>query len=140
MSNITGFAGVSYKAGEVVDCTSNEIWELTTDAAITKGRFVKIVTAGHVTTQNATVAGHVGIALDDASAAGKKIRVLVSGIGTVLADTNGTAIGDYVKPDANGKADVATYGTDDIVGLSYNASNPNGVAVVKLMMISKDST
>lgn len=136
---ITGYSSISYEAGEAVEARVGDIAELTADAAITKGTFVKLVTAGHVTTQNATVAGPVGIALNSV-ASGKIARVLISGIGTVTADATGVTVNDFIKPDANGKADVAALHTDDIVGIALNASGANGVAVVKLGLISKDST
>ena len=135
---ITGFNGIPYEAGENVRPTMSIVGELAAQAAITKGLFVKLVSDGKVNTQDATVAGPVGIALD-AAASGANARVLIDGIGTVTVGTE-VKIGDYVKVDANGKAAPATYGTDDIVGITLGGAAAGGVAVVMLKAIRKDTT
>lgn len=128
----TGYSSIKYEAGEVVDAKVGDIAELTADAAITKGTFVKLVTGGHASTQNATVTGPVGIALNSV-ASGAIARVLISGVGTVTADATGVTVNDYVTPDANGKAKKATYGTDKCIGFNMNTSGASGVSVVRLI-------
>lgn len=135
---ITGFESIPYEAGENVRPTTGIVGELTAQAAITKGLFVKLVSDGKVNTQNGTIAGPVGIALG-AAASGAKARVLIDGIGTVTVGTE-VKIGDYVKVDSNGKAAPATYGTDDIVGVTLAGAAAGGVAVVMLKAIGKDTT
>lgn len=142
MTSITGFDNITYEAGEAVGADSNEIWYLTATEAITKGLFVELgtgATSGKCEVADATVGGHIGIALKAAAASGDVIPVLVAGYGTVTADATGVKIGDYIKPDSSGKADVAAIATDTVVALAANNSGAGGVAVVKLMMISLDT-
>ena len=133
----TGFSGITYTAGESL-LPDNEVWWLESDATIAKGLFVELVTAGHFKLADATPAAHIGISLA-ASVDGDVVPILVKGTGTVTADATGVAIGDYVVPDAAGKADVATLGTTGVCGLCKNASGAAGVAVVELMSISIDT-
>ncbi len=133
---IRGFASNTLVAGESLSA-DNLIVTLECDDTITKGIFVELVTAGHCKAADATVGGPIGIALGS-GVDGSEIQVLVSGIGSVTADSTGVTIGDFIKPDASGHADVATYGTDAVVGLALNASGASGVAAVKLQAISPD--
>ena len=132
---IKGFATNALVAGESIE-SGNLIEYLEADETIAKGIFVELVTAGHVKAAKATVGGPIGIALK-AGADGDVIPVLVRGIGTVTCDATGCALNDFIKPDANGKADVAAFGTDDIVALAVSAGAANGVAAVMLEAISK---
>ena len=134
MTSVTGFDSITYEAGEAVGADSNEIWYLTTTAAVTKGTFVQLASAGTCAPATATVGGHVGIALKTV-ASGAVCPVLVAGYGTVTADATGVKIGEYVKPTAAAVASKATFGTDKIVGIAANASGANGVAVIKLMAL-----
>ena len=133
----TGFSGITYTAGESL-LPDNEIWWLESDATIAKGVFVELVTAGHFKLADATPAARVGISLA-ASTDGDIVPILVKGTGTVTADAVGVAIGDFVVPDAAGKADVATLNTTAVVGICKNASGAAGVAVVELMTVSIDT-
>lgn len=134
---IKGYASNPLKAGESLRA-DNIILTLEADDAITKGIFVELVTGGHCKAADATVGGPVGIALGS-GVDGSFIQVLVAGIGSVTADATGVTIGDFIKPDANGKADVATYATDDIVALALSNSGAGGVAAVLLQSVSLDT-
>jgi len=134
---IRGYAINPLNAGESLR-DDNIILTLECDDTITKGIFVELVTGGHCKAADATVGGPVGIALGS-GVDGSEIQVLIAGIGSVTADATGVTIGDYIKPDANGKADVATYATDDIVALALNNSGAGGVAAVLLQSVSLDT-
>ena len=134
---IRGYATNALNAGESLR-DDNIILTLECDDTITKGIFVELVTGGHCKAADATVGGPVGIALGS-GVDGTEIQVLVAGIGSVTADATGVTIGDYIKPDANGKADVATYASDDIVALALNNSGAGGVAAVLLQSVSLDT-
>ena len=134
---IRGYATNALNAGESLR-DDNIILTLECDDTITKGIFVELVTGGHCKAADATVGGPVGIALGS-GVDGSEIQVLIAGIGSVTADATGVTIGDYIKPDANGKADVATYATDDIVALALNNSGAGGVAAVLLQSVSLDT-
>lgn len=134
---IRGYATNALNAGESLR-DDNIILTLECDDTITKGIFVELVTGGHCKAADATVGGPVGIALGS-GVDGSEIQVLIAGIGSVTADATGVTIGDYIKPDANGKADVATYASDDIVALALNNSGAGGVAAVLLQSVSLDT-
>ena len=134
---IRGFASNTLNAGESLSA-DNLILTLECDDTIVKGIFVELVTGGHCKAADASVSGPIGIALAS-GVDGSFIQVLVAGIGSVTADATGVTIGDFIKPDSNGKADVATYGTDDIVAIALNNSGAGGVAAVKLQAISLDT-
>ena len=134
---IRGYATNALNAGESLR-DDNIILTLECDDTITKGIFVELVTGGHCKAADATVGGPVGIALGS-GVDGSEIQVLIAGIGSVTADATGVTIGDYIKPDSNGKADVATYATDDIVALALNNSGAGGVAAVLLQSVSLDT-
>ena len=134
---IRGYATNALNAGESLR-DDNIILTLECDDTITKGIFVELVTGGHCKAADATVGGPVGIALGS-GVDGSEIQVLVAGIGSVTADATGVTIGDYIKPDANGKADVATYTSDDIVALALSNSGAGGVAAVLLQSVSLDT-
>lgn len=134
---IKGYASNTLNAGQSLR-SDNLIVQLEADNTITKGIFVELVTAGHVKAADATVGGHIGIALAS-GADGDVIPVMIAGIGTVTCDATGCALGDYIKPDANGKADVAALAADDICALALGTGAANGTVPVMLMMISANT-
>lgn len=137
MASIKGYATKALKAGQSLR-SDNLIEYLEADDTIAQGIFVELVTSGHVKAADATVGGHIGIALG-AGVDGDVIPVLVAGFGTVTCDATGCALNDYLKPDSSGKADVAAIATDTICALALGTGAANGVVPVKLMMISLDT-
>lgn len=114
----------------------NLVVRLIANGAITKGTFVELVTDGHVKAATATVGGPIGIALESAAQANDEIVVLIEGIGSVTCDSTGCNLGDFLMPNASGNADVATLGTNTIVGLAVSDGPANGTVSVLLRMIT----
>ena len=109
-------------------------------AAITKGYFVEITP----TSSGPTVAlydgakpdGVIGVALDAAAAANDVIRVCIDGMVSVQCDDTGVDAFDFVSSHASGKAEVATLGTDSVLGIALDAGAAKGVALIKLNQIT----
>jgi hypothetical protein len=108
-------------------------------AAITKGYFVVITPTSSGPTvalsAGAKPTGAIGVALDAATAANQVIRVCIDGMVSVQCDDTGVDAFDFVSSDANGKAEVATIGTDYVVGIALDAGAAKGVALIKLNQI-----
>ena len=109
-------------------------------AAITKGYFVVITPTSSGPTvaiyTGAKPAGVIGVALDAAAAANDVIRVCIDGMVSVKCDATGVDAFDFVSSSSAGTAEVATIGTDYVVGIALDAGAANGVALVKLNQIT----
>jgi len=112
----------------------------TASAAITKGYFVVIAPSGSTPAvalyAGAEPTGVIGVALDAATAANQVIRVCIDGMVGVKCDATGVDAFDFVSSSATGTAEVATIGTDYVVGIALDAGAANGVALIKLNQIT----
>lgn len=112
----------------------------TASAAITKGYFVVITPASTGPTvalsAGAKPTGAIGVALDAAAAANDVIRVCIDGMVSVKCDATGVGAFDIVSSSSAGTAEVATIGTDYVIGIALEAGAANGVALVKLNHIT----
>lgn len=103
------------------------------DEAIAANRFVKVVTATGSPTNHVTLAdqGEKAIGVSrDAYASGKLVDVVYLGTAWVETAENITA-GDYIAPEADGKASVAA-ATEHVRGMALTDANSGGYVLVLL--------